>query len=55
MFISWRNLCLENVYLTCERGKYTSVVPHPRRLAAAKFNLVHYCSAIDLKEIVQSK
>ena len=26
-----------------------------RRLAAAKFNLVHYCSAIDLKEIVQSK
>ena len=27
MFISWRNLCLENVYLTCERGNYTSVVP----------------------------
>ena len=28
MFISWRNLCLENVYLTCERGNYTSVVPN---------------------------
>ena len=28
MFISWRNLCLENVYLTCDHGKYTSIVPH---------------------------
>ena len=28
MFISWRNLCLENVYLTCEHSNYTSVVPH---------------------------